>query len=207
MAEPVADHSDVDTSGHQCDSRRMSEGVRRVVLLNREIVLTEQTPQEFAAEHDLHLFAEDSVAVNRAIQFKIETFEPTENFKPTKPYQTRLKSAFVTPAIPMDPASTICVIAWPSIHSPGGIAAASMSSAICQSSAYIATAGAVIAFLLEVIEERTEEWRIQIRQGQLRGGLAKLLLCVLDQQAKGIAIARDGVGARLPLSHQSIHEE
>ncbi len=33
----------------------------RVVLLNREIVLTEQTPQEFAAEHDLHLFAEDGV--------------------------------------------------------------------------------------------------------------------------------------------------
>src|SRR5712664_1921796 len=63
----------------------------RVVLLNREIVLTEQTPQEFAAEHDLHLFVEDSVAVNRAISFKIETFEPTESFKPLRPYQTRLK--------------------------------------------------------------------------------------------------------------------
>jgi hypothetical protein len=63
----------------------------RLVLLNRDIVLTEQTPQEFAAEHDLHLFAEDSVAVNRTIRFKIEIFEPTENFKPTKPYQTRLK--------------------------------------------------------------------------------------------------------------------
>jgi putative SOS response-associated peptidase YedK len=34
---------------------------------------------------------EDSVAVNRAIHFKIETFEATESFKPTKPYQTRLK--------------------------------------------------------------------------------------------------------------------
>ena len=63
----------------------------RVVLLNREIVLTEQTPQEFAAQHELHLFAEDSVAVNRAIAFKIETFEPTESFKPVKAYQTRLK--------------------------------------------------------------------------------------------------------------------
>jgi len=63
----------------------------RVVLLNREIVLTEQTPQEFAAEHDLHLFAEDGVAVNRTIRFKIEIFEPTENFKPVRPYQTRLK--------------------------------------------------------------------------------------------------------------------
>jgi hypothetical protein len=63
----------------------------RIVLLNRDVVLTEQTPQEFAKEHDLHLFSEDGVAVNRAIVFKVETFEPTESFKPAKPYQTRLK--------------------------------------------------------------------------------------------------------------------
>jgi hypothetical protein len=63
----------------------------RVVLLNREIVLTEQTPLAFAAEHELHLFTEDGVAVNRAILFKIEVFEPTESFTPKKPYQTRLK--------------------------------------------------------------------------------------------------------------------
>ena len=63
----------------------------RVVLLNREIVLSEQTPQDFAAEQQLHLFTQDSVAVNKTIQFKIETFEPTETFKPSKPYQTRLK--------------------------------------------------------------------------------------------------------------------
>jgi hypothetical protein len=63
----------------------------RVVLLDRDIVLTEQTPQDFATARELHLFTEDNVAVNRAIQFKIETFEPTQDFKPTKPYQTRLK--------------------------------------------------------------------------------------------------------------------
>lgn len=63
----------------------------RVVLLDRDMVLTEQTPQAFAAEHHLHLFTENCVAVNRTIQFKIETFEPTDSFKPTKPYQTRLK--------------------------------------------------------------------------------------------------------------------
>jgi hypothetical protein len=40
----------------------------RVVLLDRQMVLTEQTPQEFATEHGLHLFAEDNVAVNRALQ-------------------------------------------------------------------------------------------------------------------------------------------
>lgn len=63
----------------------------RVVLLDRDAVLTEQTTHEFAEAHELHLFAEDDVAVNRAIAFKIETFEPTDSFKPTKPYKTRLK--------------------------------------------------------------------------------------------------------------------
>jgi hypothetical protein len=63
----------------------------RLVLLNRDIVLTEQTPQEFGAENDLHLFAEDNIAVNRAIVYKIEIFEPTESFNPSRPYRTRLK--------------------------------------------------------------------------------------------------------------------
>ena len=63
----------------------------RVVLIDRGVVLTEQTPEAFAAEHELHLFAEDNVAVNQLISYKIETFEPTESFKPTKRYQTRLK--------------------------------------------------------------------------------------------------------------------
>jgi hypothetical protein len=63
----------------------------RVVLLNREILLTEQTPQDFATEHKLHLFAEDGVAVNRTLRFKVEIFEPSESFTPTTPYQTRLK--------------------------------------------------------------------------------------------------------------------
>ncbi|WP_316168412.1 MULTISPECIES: hypothetical protein [unclassified Bradyrhizobium] len=63
----------------------------RLVLLNRDVVLTEQTPQDFAAEHELHLFVEDAIAVNRSIAFRVETFEPTESFNPTKPYKTRLK--------------------------------------------------------------------------------------------------------------------
>jgi hypothetical protein len=63
----------------------------RVVLLNRDTVLTEQTPQEFGAAHELRLLAEDNVAINRAIPFKVETFERTESFKPTKEYKTRVK--------------------------------------------------------------------------------------------------------------------
>ena len=65
----------------------------RVVLLSRDVVLTEQTPQEFANEHKLHLFLEDGVAVNPMVQFKIEIFEPKEGFTPKKPYQTRIKWA------------------------------------------------------------------------------------------------------------------
>jgi hypothetical protein len=49
------------------------------------------SPQEFAAAHELRLFVKDAVAVNRAIHFKVETFEATESFKPARPYQTHLK--------------------------------------------------------------------------------------------------------------------
>src|SRR3984957_19220947 len=62
----------------------------RVVLFDRETVLTEATPQEFADAHGFRVLAEDNVATNPAIAFHVESFEPTEGFKPTKPYQTRL---------------------------------------------------------------------------------------------------------------------
>jgi hypothetical protein len=62
----------------------------RVVLLNRETILTEETPQEFAQTHDFRLVAEDSVGINPSIEFRVESFDPTEGFNPTKPYQTRL---------------------------------------------------------------------------------------------------------------------
>jgi hypothetical protein len=63
----------------------------RVVLLNRDTVLTESTPQEFAETHGFRMLAEDNVVTNPALTFRVETFEPTETFKPTKPYLTRLK--------------------------------------------------------------------------------------------------------------------
>jgi hypothetical protein len=63
----------------------------RIVLLNRDTVLAKETPEQFAGAHELHLLAEDNVAINRAITFRVETFAPTESFKPTKPYQARLK--------------------------------------------------------------------------------------------------------------------
>ena len=63
----------------------------RVVLLNRDIVLTELAPQEFADTQGFQMLAEDNIAANPAISFRVESFEPSESFNPTKPYQTRLK--------------------------------------------------------------------------------------------------------------------
>jgi hypothetical protein len=50
----------------------------RVVLLNRDTVLTKMTPQEFSDAHGFHLLFENSVAINLSLAFRVETFEPTE---------------------------------------------------------------------------------------------------------------------------------
>jgi hypothetical protein len=63
----------------------------RLVLLNRDIVLSENSPQEFAEANGFHLLAEDNVAVNPSLAFKVETFAPTDSFKPGKAYRTRIK--------------------------------------------------------------------------------------------------------------------
>jgi hypothetical protein len=63
----------------------------RVVLLNRDLLLVEQTPASFAEEHAFEFLADDQIALNRVIPFKVETFEPREGFTPTRPFKTRLK--------------------------------------------------------------------------------------------------------------------
>jgi hypothetical protein len=63
----------------------------RLVLLNRDAVLTENSPEEFSEANDFHLFTEDNIAVNPSLAFRVETFAPTENFKPGKAYRTRIK--------------------------------------------------------------------------------------------------------------------
>jgi hypothetical protein len=73
------------------DFKPEKEFKARVVLLNRDTVLTEVTPQEFAKDRGFRILTEDNVAANPAIAFSVESFEPTESFKPTKPYLTRLK--------------------------------------------------------------------------------------------------------------------
>lgn len=63
----------------------------RVMLLDRDTVLTEQTPQDFAEEHGLHLLNEENVALNRSINFKVEAFAPSEGYNPGRDFKTRLK--------------------------------------------------------------------------------------------------------------------
>ena len=63
----------------------------RLVLINRETVLAEFTPAEFAEAHRFGVLNEDDVAVNPTVAFRVETFTPTEAFRPEKAYETRLK--------------------------------------------------------------------------------------------------------------------
>jgi hypothetical protein len=63
----------------------------RLVLLNRDTMLAEITPKEFADAYGFRVLADDQIAVNPAIGFRVETFTPTESFKPEKAYRTRLK--------------------------------------------------------------------------------------------------------------------
>jgi hypothetical protein len=63
----------------------------RIVLLNRDPVLIEQTAASFAEEHQFEWLADDGIGINLAIAFKVENFEPREGFTPSKPFCARLK--------------------------------------------------------------------------------------------------------------------
>src|ERR1700685_167629 len=63
----------------------------RALLLNRDPVLAEAAPQELAEAHGFRMLAEDNMAVNPNIAFRVESFTPTETFNPEKAYATRLK--------------------------------------------------------------------------------------------------------------------
>lgn len=63
------------------------------------------------------------------------------------------------------------------------------------------------AFLLEVVEEHANERSAQVFDRECRRGLLQAKLHELQEQMKGVAVARDGVRTRLPLAHQTIREE
>jgi hypothetical protein len=63
----------------------------RVMLVNRDSILIEETPEAFAKANEFRMLAEDNVAVNPVVRFQVETFEPSEGFNPSKPYASRLR--------------------------------------------------------------------------------------------------------------------
>jgi hypothetical protein len=62
----------------------------RIVMINRDSVLSEQTPQSFAEAHGFRMLEMDQIATNPSVAFRVETFEPADGFTPTKPFATRL---------------------------------------------------------------------------------------------------------------------
>jgi len=62
----------------------------RVVMIDRQSVLTEQTVEAFATEHGFRFIAGDCVATNPGVRFGVEEFVPADGFEPTKPFLTRL---------------------------------------------------------------------------------------------------------------------
>jgi hypothetical protein len=63
----------------------------RVLMTNRDIVLTEQSPSIFAEEHAFSLIADDNIAINPAIAHRVQWFGTSDDFNPTWPYQMRLR--------------------------------------------------------------------------------------------------------------------
>lgn len=70
--------------------RTTREFKSRIVLLNRDSVLSERAPAELAELHSFRLLPGDGVATNPAIRFGVEEFVPAENFKPSKDFLARL---------------------------------------------------------------------------------------------------------------------
>lgn len=62
----------------------------RIVMINRESVLTEQTPQSFAEQYGFRMLEQDQIATNPSVPFRVETFEPADGFTPSKAFATRL---------------------------------------------------------------------------------------------------------------------
>lgn len=62
----------------------------RVVLLNRDSILTEEAPEAFAEAHGFRFLPEDRAFTNPNVRFGVEVFEPAADFQPTKAYLSRL---------------------------------------------------------------------------------------------------------------------
>jgi hypothetical protein len=71
----------------------------------------------------------------------------------------------------------------------------------------IAGASAILSAVLEMIEEITNEGRVQVLDREIRGCFTEPFFCKMEEQTKGIAIPRDCIGTCSLLSKQSIRKE
>jgi len=62
----------------------------RLVLLNRESVLTEDALEAFAERHGFRMLSDEGIATNPMVAFSVESFAAQDGFAPTKPYRSRL---------------------------------------------------------------------------------------------------------------------
>lgn len=62
----------------------------RVVLIDRDSVLTEEALSTFPEKHGFRMLTADGIATNPAIHFSVEEFVAQDGFQPTKPYRSRL---------------------------------------------------------------------------------------------------------------------
>jgi hypothetical protein len=62
----------------------------RIVLLNRDTILMEQTPIAFAEANSFRPLIDDGVFTNPSVHFAVEAFHPAEGFNPRLPYLARL---------------------------------------------------------------------------------------------------------------------
>lgn len=87
----------------------------RIVLIDRDSVLTEEPLAELAARHAFRMLPEDGVAVNAdAVHFAVEAFERAKGFAPAKPYKSRLlwrgpSGEFESKLLLTEPAAVIAI--------------------------------------------------------------------------------------------------
>lgn len=62
----------------------------RVVLVNRDSVLSEEPLAALAEQNGFRMLAEDGIAASPSVLFSVEAFEAAGDFQPTKPYRSRL---------------------------------------------------------------------------------------------------------------------
>jgi hypothetical protein len=64
-----------------------------------------------------------------------------------------------------------------------------------------------VAIVLEVIEERADQWRVEIVEVELAGLLAGPLLGESEKQTQRVTVGRDRVRASVALPCQPVGEE